>query len=136
MRWLDINIIIRYLTEKGTPKSEAALRLFQKIEKGEEQVATCEAVITEVVYVLSSTAHYGLSHQDVQSRLTPIINWQGLKLSNKPLYRRALELYAKYPRLDFEDVLNIAYMERRGVSEIYSYDTDFDRVSEVNRIEP
>jgi predicted nucleic acid-binding protein len=136
MRLLDTNILIRYLTGDDPTKAANCLALLQRAARGEEQVRLCEAHLTEVVYILSARAHYGLSHEEIRQRLIPIINLRGLKLPRKKLYRRALDVYTLYPALDFEDALAVAYMEADGLTELYSYDRDFDRVSTVTRIEP
>ena len=60
----------------------------------------------------------------------------GLKLAQKGTYIRALDLWASYPAVDFEDVLSVAHMERQGLDEILSYDKDFDRIAGVRRFEP
>lgn len=49
---------------------------------------------------------------------------------------RALVLYQAYPRFDFEDARAVAMMERQGVTEIVSYDTDFDGLPGIIRLEP
>ena len=36
----------------------------------------------------------------------------------------------------FKDALGVAYMERYGITEILSYDADFDRVPGVRRVAP
>ena len=121
MRFLDANIILRYLTRDDEAKAEACYALFQRLKRGEEQVFTCEAIITEVVYVLSSPrAPYRLSHEDVRSRLSPILALRGLRLPQKRVYLRGLDLYADSPYLDFEDALAVAHMERRGIRELLS----------------
>lgn len=136
MRLLDTNIIIRYLTGDDPAKAANCLALLQRAERGEERVRLCEAHLTEAVYILSARAHYGLSHEEIRQRLMPILSLRGLKLPRKRLYRRALDIYALHPALDFEDALAVAYMEADGLTELYSYDRDFDRVSAVTRIEP
>ncbi len=136
MRFLDTNIIIRYLTRDDEAKAAACFDLFERVSRGEEEVTTCEAIITEVVYALSSRAHYGLPPDEIRARLAPVLAMRGLRLPNKQLYLRALDLYAAYPSLDFEDLLLAAYMERDGIQELYSYDRDFDRISGVRRVEP
>lgn len=136
MRLLDTNVLIRYLTGDDPAKAANCLALLRRAARGEEQVRLCEAHLTEAVYILSARAHYGLSHEDIRQRLIPIINLRGLKLPRKKLYRRALDVYALYPALDFEDALAVAYMEADGLTELYSYDREFDRVSTMTRIEP
>ena len=59
-----------------------------------------------------------------------------LTRSKKRIYLHALDIYASSPFLDFEDALAIAHMARRGVTEIVSYDRDFDRIAGLRRAEP
>ncbi len=137
MKFLDINVILRFLTRDDEEKADACYRLFQRVQRGEEELLTCEAVVTEVVYVLSSPrAPYRLSHEEIRGRLVPILTLRGLRLPQKRVYLRALDVYASSPFLDFEDALAVAHMERQGVSEIVSYDRDFDRVAGIKRVEP
>ena len=137
MRFLDTNVILRYLTRDDEAKAEACYRLFQSVKNGEEELFTCEAIVTEVVYVLSSPpAGYRLSHDDIRARLVPILSLRGLRLLHKRVYVRALDIYASFPSLDFENALAVAHMERQGIPEIVSYDRDFDRVVQVQRTEP
>lgn len=137
MRFLDANIIIRYLTKDDEVKAEACNALFRRVDAGEEDVFTCEAIVTEVVYVLGSArSPYHLPHDEIRARLLPIIALRGLHLPQKRVYVRALDLFASSPFLDFEDALAAAHMEQQGIREILSYDRDFDRVPEIARIEP
>lgn len=137
MRFLDTNVILRYLTRDDEGKAEACYRLFQRMSRGEEELFTCEAIVTEVVYVLSSRrAPYRLSHEEIRARLVPILTLRGLRLPQKRVYIRALDIYASTPFLDFEDALAAAHMERQGVTEIVSYDKDFDMVAGLQRVEP
>lgn len=136
MRFLDTNIILRYFTRDDEEKAAACYALFQRVKQGKEEIATGEAIVTEVVYVLSSPAHYRLNHEEIRARLTPILTLRGLRLPHKRLYLRALDLYVACPFLDFEDALSVAHMEKEGISELYSYDTDFDRVEGIGRLEP
>lgn len=136
MRFLDTNVFLRYLTADDRPKAEACLRFFQRLKEGSEQAATCEAIITEIVYVLSSRSLYSLTHEEISTRLRPILALRGLRLPQKRLYFHALDIYASSPFLDFEDALCVAHMEQAGITEIVSYDTDFDRVPSIQRAEP
>jgi predicted nucleic acid-binding protein len=136
MRFLDTNIFLRYLTRDDEAKAQACFELFQRMKRGKEEATTCEAIITEVVYVLASRAHYHLSPEEIGARLRPILALRGLKLPQKRLYLRALDLYTSYTFLDFEDALSVAHMEHRDIKQILSYDTDFDRISGIQRMEP
>ena len=137
MIFLDTNVILRYLTRDDETKAQACYRLFRRVEQGEEELLTCEAVIAEVVYVLSSrNGPYKLSNEDIKARLVPILTLRGLRLPQKRVYLEALDLYASSPFLDYEDALAAAHMRRQGVTEIMSYDRDFDKIPGLQRVEP
>lgn len=135
MQFIDTNIFLRHLTRDDPVKAQACFELFKKAEKNEITLITTEAVISEVVYVLSSKRLYNLSHSEIRSLLYPILSLKGLKLANRKMYLRTLDLYATYS-LDFEDCLVVAQMERQNITEIYTYDRDFDRISNITRLEP
>ncbi len=137
MRFLDTNVILRYLTRDDEVKAEACYELFQRVSRGEEELFTCEAIVTEVVYVLSSArAGYQLGHEEIRARLLPILTLRGLRIPQKRIYIRALDLYASSNFLDFEDALAVVHMEQQGIEEILTYDRDFDRVDNIVRVEP
>jgi predicted nucleic acid-binding protein len=140
MRFLDTNIFLRYLVKPQTPADEpkrrACFDLLQRVKRGEEQVTTCEAVLAEVIYNLCSPRQYRLSHEEASARLRPLLILPGLRLPQKRVYLKALDLFAVSRFLDIEDCLIIAHMEQQGVKELLSYDTDFDQVARVSRQEP
>jgi uncharacterized protein len=136
MRFVDTNIFVRFLTRDDPVKAAACFALFQRVQAGEEEVTTCEAVVTEVVYVLSSRTLYNLSAEEIRSLLVPLLTLPGFKLPQKQLFLRALDLYALHPSLDIEDLLIVAHMEHAGIEELLSYDRDFDRVPTISRQEP
>ena len=97
---------------------------------------TCESIVSEVVYVLASPrAGYGLNHEEIRARLIPILMLRGLRIPQKQVYIDALNIYAS-SSFDFEDALAIAHMQQQGISEIISYDKDFDSTPGIRRIEP
>ncbi len=134
MKWLDTNIILRYLTGDDPAKAQACLALFQRVQRGDEELASTETIIAEVTYVL--TTQYKLDHGEIAARVRPLLALPGLKLTHKRVVQQALERYAESPQLDFEDALSVEHMERLGIREIVSYDRDFDRVPDITRQEP
>jgi uncharacterized protein len=135
MKFIDANIILRYLTKDDLQKGQKCFDLFQKIKNNEIEVTTCEAVITEIVYVLSSKKLYNLARSEIYLMLLPILNLRGFKIPQKNLYMQALDLYAS-KNIDFEDALIFAHMKKRKIGQIYSYDNDFESIEEIKRIEP
>jgi predicted nucleic acid-binding protein len=136
MRFLDANIFLRYLTRDDEAKADACFRLFQRLMSGQERATTSEVIIAEVVYVLAARALYNLRPDEISARLRPLLAVRGLKIAHKRSCLQALDLYATYPFLDFEDALAVAEMERQGMNTILSYDRDFDRLEQVRREEP
>lgn len=137
MRFLDTNVILRYLTNDDEEKARNCYELLQRVQRGEEELFACEAVVAESVYVLSSPRlPYQLTHEEIRVRLLPVLSLRSLRIPDKRVVLRALDIYAAYEFLDFEDALAVAHMEREGAGEIVSYDRDFDRVPSVRRAEP
>jgi uncharacterized protein len=136
MRLVDANIFLRYLTRDDEVKAEACRLQFERLERGEESGITTDLIVHEVLYVLTSKAHYNLTHEEAASRIRPLIGLRGLRLANKRRCLRALDIYSSNPKFDFPDAVNIALMEELGIEEIASYDTDFDDWPGIKRIEP
>lgn len=134
-QFVDTNIFLRYLIKSDPDKTQACYELFKRAERNEVTLTTSEAVIAEVVFVLSSKRHYQLGREEIKQKLYPIISLRGLKLPQRRDFLKALDYYAK-SSLDFEDCLTIAHMERQRLSELYSYDQDFDQIQKIERIEP
>jgi len=135
VRFLDTSILLRHLTGDDPRKAGACYRLLQRVEQGEEVVATSGMVVAEAVFVLQSPRHYGLPRERVRQLIEPLLELRSIRLPNKSLYRRAFELYCT-EGISFTDAFNAAYMEARGLTEVYSYDADFDRVQGIRRVEP
>ena len=132
--FLDTNLIIRHLTQDNPKQSEAARKVFKKLEAGELTLTTSEAVIVESVQVLSSKQLYHLPRGDIKTYLTAIISLRGLKIPHKRTLLHALELYSML-NVDFVDALTIAHMGRLKTKTIWSFDRDFDRVKGIVRKE-
>ncbi len=135
MEFVDTNIFLRYLTQDDPVKAQACFDLFQKARSRQVQLTTSEAVIAEIVYVLASKYAYHLTPEEIRARLYPLLSLPGLKLPCRKVYLQALDLYAQY-RLDFEDALTIAQMRQAQLRTLYSYDRCFDRVPQIDRLEP
>ena len=128
----------RYLTKtRGEQaKTQACFALFQQVKNGEIVVTTCEAVICEIFFVLCSPQQYNLSHEDAVAHVRPLLALGNLKIANKRVYLRAMDVFASAAFLDFEDAVIVAHMERQGITELISYDTDFDHIPSIGREEP
>ncbi|HET8630382.1 MAG TPA: PIN domain-containing protein [Thermomicrobiales bacterium] len=131
-RFLDTNVLLRYFTRDDEVKARRALALLRRIEQGDERVVTTHAVIAEVVYTLRR--FYKVPRERVRALVAPVIALRGLQLVDKDLYDPAFALYVER-RISFADAYNAAYMQARGLTEIYTWDTDFDRIAGLSRVE-
>jgi predicted nucleic acid-binding protein len=132
-RFLDTNVLLRYFTNDDEVKAQQALALLQRIEQGEEQVMTSLLVVSETVFTLER--FYKVSKSRVHEMLGDLISLPDLQLSGKSLCLTALELHAT-ANVSFVDAYNAVYMQSRGLTEIYTWDTDFDRFPSVSRVAP
>lgn len=133
LRFLVTNILLRYLTRDDEHKARAALALLQRIERGEERVITTQAVIFETVFILQR--FYKVSRAEIRELVLPIVMLCGVQIPNKPLYEEAFDLYVAQ-NISLPDAWNGVFMRARGMTEIYSWDTDFDAMTWLTRIEP
>jgi predicted nucleic acid-binding protein len=135
MKFLDTNVIIRYLTKDDPDKAARAYHFLLDVEKGKEQVQTSEAVIAEVVHVLSSKRMYNYPRLDVVKKLLPVLQLKGLQIESKKMYTEALTIYAQ-TTIDFVDALIVAKMHHAGIETLVSFDHDFDDFPFIKREEP
>jgi predicted nucleic acid-binding protein len=133
-RLLDTNPLLRYLSRDDEAKARRALALLLRVERGEEVVVATPMVIFETVFTLQS--FYRMPRADIRDRVGAIIRMRGLQLAQKRTYGRALDLYASHTFLSFADAFNAAFMHDRGITELYTWDEDFDRLTDITRREP
>jgi uncharacterized protein len=133
--FLDTNIFLRYLTGDNPDQAARAFALLQRVEQGAQRATTTEAVLTEIVYVLASKRLYAVPRGTIRQRLHDLLDLRGLRLRDKTVYRRALDLYAS-TTLDFEDCIIVARMEHDGITALASFDRGFDVIPSVTRVEP
>lgn len=135
MRFIDANLFIRYVTSDDPDASSIAAEIIRRLSDGKEEAFTTDVHIHETAYVLASRNLYGLSHSVVAGALKQLLLIKNLKMNNKQLCLEVLELFAQSPRLDFADALAVASMRRKGITEIYSFDRDLDRVQGAMRVQ-
>lgn len=133
MRFLDTNILLRYFTGDNLEMAEAARHLLAKVERGEEKVVTSPLVVFETVFTLQRA--YGVSRERIGSMVGGIISLPGIQFAEKRLYLEALDVFVQH-RISFADAYTVVHMKARGITEIYSWDSDFDKVEGITRTVP
>lgn len=133
LRVLDANILLRYLLDDMPELTDRCEALLLRVQRGEELVWLPDIALADVIWTLHS--FYKQSKAEIRDVLLPILSLRGIHLRDRSVVFHALVLFAE-KNIDFSDALIAAEMLARGYTEIYSYDRDFDKVLEVERVEP
>ena len=128
--FLDSNVFLRHLRQDDPILSPKATAIFQRIERGELVVRTADTVIFETVFTLQRG--YKQERSAIAAALLPLIELPGIILPGKRAYRKVFSLY-RQGGLGFADCYHVVLMERLKLQEVFSFDTDFDKVSGIKR---
>ena len=131
--FLDTNIILRHVLGDDPVQSSAATAYLAHIEEGEVQVQTADTVIFEAVFTLQR--QYRQPKAKIRQVLLPLIELPGIFLPGKRRFREAFDLYVDQ-NLPFADAYHAVLMKHLGLAEIVSFDTDFDHIQGITRIQP
>lgn len=131
--FLDTNILLRHLMQDVPDQSARCTAYLQRVERGEIQVRTADTVIFETVFTLQRT--YKLPKADIAAALLPIIDLPGIVLPNKRRFRTAFDLFVNL-NLPFGDAYHAALMQSLKLTEIVTFDREFNRVPGITRQEP
>jgi predicted nucleic acid-binding protein len=133
--FVDTNVLIRLLTGDDLKKQEASAALFTKVEEGNLTLHAPDTVIADAVFVLSSKRLYNLPRLKIAQLLTSLVRLTHFRVANRLVVLRALSLYGS-STIDFGDAMIVAAMQQYGSSTLFSFDTDFDGVKGISRLEP
>lgn len=139
MIFLDANFFLRTLTRPVLPNdlrmNQIASELFRRVEIGEVEVTTSDAVIAEVAFILTAKAHYHLAVDEAVGRLSALLRLRGFKLRDKRTVLDAFDLWVANPRLGFVDALTASHARNTDV-QLATFDTDFDGLPGITRWSP
>lgn len=122
MRFIDANVILRYLLDDDTLLAEKAAAIIEK-----KQVYIPFEVIAEVVYVMQGV--YGASRQDISSALIRLISFPNVTTHNSSVLKEALLVYVDRG-LDFVDSLLCGYNRIEGVR-VETFDKKLKKLCQV-----
>lgn len=131
--FLETSLLIRYLTKDEPEKADRCERLFREVEKGRITLYLTPLVVAETVWVLSRV--YRFQKTEIVEGLCRVLNTPHLVCDEAELLLQALELFHTRS-ISFIDAYHATFLPARGITEFYSYDTDFDRLSGITRREP
>ncbi len=133
MQLLDTNIFLRHLLGDVPEQSRRATAYFQAIEQGLRKARISDIVIFEVVFTLERG--YRRTKAEIQSALLPLLELPGIVLPGKRKFREVFGIYVE-KNISFADAHHAVMMRKLRLSEIVSFDRDFNRIATVQRVEP
>lgn len=131
--FLDTNVFLRHLRNDDPDRSPRATAFLERIEQGQLRVRTAETVIFETVYTLQRT--YRQPKPAIRDALLALIELPGIILPGKRRFRRVFDLYVNL-NISFADAYHAALMDQWKLTEVVSFDAEFDRVAGIKRLEP
>ncbi len=129
-RFLDTNVLVRHFTNDDPVRAPQALAL---IERGEETVVTSMMIVFETVFL--PERRYKVPKATVRELVWDVLSMRGVHLTGKSLCSQAFDLYVE-KNVSFADAYSAVYMQSRDLTEIYSWDADFDKIPGLSQIEP
>lgn len=135
MTFVDTNILIRLLGGDDPHKADRCQQLFHAAKAGRIKLFLTHLVIAETVWILSKK--YGVPKSSLAESLRRLLNTPHVFCDNAPLIIAALDLLESKP-ISFIDAYHTLTLPTRGITEFYSYDTDFDQLTGagITRKEP
>jgi len=132
---IDTDVIIRLLTGDDQQKCKDATALFERVAKGDLVLSAPDTVIADAVFVLSSSNLYNLPRTKIRDLLAALLRCSNFKVENKQVMIKALDFYVD-KNIDFGDAILAVLTQQSQNKLIYSYDHDFDKISDIKRKEP
>lgn len=130
---LDTNIVLRHLLGDHPDHSPRATAYIARIERGELRVRAAETVVFEAVFVLERTLRQPKAA--IRDAVVELLKLPGIVLPGKRRLRRAFALYVD-TNIPFVDAYHAALMADLGLTDIVSFDRDYDRLPGLHRVEP
>ena len=131
--FLDANVLLRHLLQDHPQQSPRATAYLERIERGELEVRTADVVIFETVFTLQR--QYRHPKAMIRDVLLPLLDLPGIVLPGKRHFHRVFDLYVNL-NVSFADAYYAVLMERLNLTEIVTFDKEFDRVPGITRVEP
>lgn len=125
---LDSDVIVRYLTNDDPAKS----RRFEKFLESKEKVVVTDVTFAEVYWTLKS--FYKFEKNKILDSLEALINTP-LIVSNLKILQNTVS-FLRGRNVSFVDAYNASYSIIKDDSRIMSFDKGFDKIPELNRLEP
>ncbi len=130
---IDTNIVLRHVTQDSEALSPRATAFTQELAGGEASGRLLDQAIFEAAHTLLGM--YRATRDEVKEALLGFIELRGVVVLDISVWRIAFDLFLA-TKLSLVDAYHVAYMQVHGITEIISFDTDFDAIPGITRVEP
>lgn len=127
---VDANVILRYLLRDNEELAQKALAIWRAVENGQVVAALDPVTLGEVVFVMSLV--YRFSNAEISEALTPLLQSNGVEITGKERYLRALRLFARTVK-HFGDACACAAALEDCEGRLYSFDRKLSAVEGIER---
>lgn len=128
MIFIDTNVLLYTLTGPETPQDQEMRAksddLLAQVADGTVRATTNDVVLHEVCWVLGSKTRYGHDAQHILGIMQAVLNWPGwwFPPGDLKVYQRAIEIFARDPKLEFSDSIIAARAEALN-AELATFDS-------------
>ena len=129
---LDANVLVRFLRDDHAEHSQKARALIARAEAGEVRLVLLDAVVAEVVFVLTSV--YDCTRRQVAEALLPFLNHGGIECPEAEVIADALRRFSSR-NVDYMDCFLAAAAKSRGIP-VVSFARDFRKFDDIVWREP
>ncbi len=132
VRFVDANIFLEVLLMDK--KWESAKLFLEKLENEELYGITSDYIVFSILIQIQNKTKSTKKMEDFVNFLG---NVKGLKIIHftPGILIKSTNNMEKH-KLDFDDSLQLAFMETLGIKEIVSFDSHFDNIRNIKRVEP
>jgi predicted nucleic acid-binding protein len=138
MRFLDANVFVyayyrprKQLSQKERQMKECAKKIIGDVSQGKEEVMMTVVHVSEMVNILK----HGMPLEQLVPVVRGLFMLDNVKITGvaREAYFAAAELGDDL-RLEANDALAVDVMRLNGVTEIYSFDEDFEKIEGMTRL--
>src|SRR5438093_11686652 len=91
--YIDSNVIVRFVAGDHPDHSPRARAYLEALDRPPNEAHVLEGVLVEAINVLTSPRLYAFPRERAAEALSDILRLRGLRIPQKRVYLRALQLY-------------------------------------------
>ena len=131
MNYIDSNVFIYPLLYQGK-KANNAKKILSEMVDGDIACATSSLTLDEVIWIIMNETDREKTLQ-IGKDIMALPNLKILDVTNEHIMQ-SITLMEKYKKLKPRDAIHLAVCTTAGIFRFITDDSDFDHISEINRI--